>query len=248
MDNRKKLAAHLSATDQKKLKVYAVAIRKEAKRTIAGAVKIGKWLAACKDLAGHGHWGSWLEREFGLSESAALRFMQVADMVKSKSVKLTDLARLPLAATYQLAKPSTPQSARDAIIADAVKGKQITVAVVRETIQQRTFAPHYLQEPQPQEPRQITVVAKLAPGQPAPPERGRIMSTDDLVAVHTSELGRWLTESARAIPRRWSRGHDEDDDPDLAAAVAKLTPDQQTTMAKIINFVERLAAVRRKPN
>jgi len=58
----------------------------------------------------------WLDREFGWKERTAQNFIQVFEA--SKSVNFTDLD-LPVSSLYLLAAPSTPETARDAVLASA---------------------------------------------------------------------------------------------------------------------------------
>src|SRR5262249_51951563 len=50
---------------------HADAIRQLGKRVVSDVVEIGRRLTEAKEIAGHGNWLSWLEREFGWSPSTA---------------------------------------------------------------------------------------------------------------------------------------------------------------------------------
>ena len=54
----------------------------------------------------------WIEAEFGMSQSTARKIMAVANAYEGKTVMITDL---PIAALYELAAPSTPQSVREQV-------------------------------------------------------------------------------------------------------------------------------------
>lgn len=110
---------------------HAAEIRKLGKRVVSDVIEIGKILGEAKRIAGHGNFGPWLKREFDWTEMTATRFMNVYEM--SKSNNLLDLD-LPVSSLYLLAAPSTPQEARDIIIARAEGGEQIPVAEVKDTI------------------------------------------------------------------------------------------------------------------
>jgi hypothetical protein len=100
---------------------HAAAIRRLDKRTIETIVETGKHLIAAKELAGHGHWLSWLRQDLGwASESSALRYMNVARL--NESVRLTDLS-IDLTALYRLASPSTPPEVVEHVVA---LGRRIT--------------------------------------------------------------------------------------------------------------------------
>ena len=55
----------------------------------------GHRLFARKKALGHGNWLPWLEREFGWSDSTALRYMQAHQFATDKSVTVTDLSLKP---------------------------------------------------------------------------------------------------------------------------------------------------------
>ena len=53
-------------------------IHGQIKRTAEGVIKIGQNLIAIKEYLRHGRFLPWLKASFGMSENAALKFMQVA--------------------------------------------------------------------------------------------------------------------------------------------------------------------------
>lgn len=101
------------------------------RRTAQDIVEIGLKLAEVKARLGHGFFYAWLHAEFEWSESAALKFMQVAE--RFKSVNFTDLQVAP-AALYLLAAPSAPESAREEALLRAEEGEPITHRVAREIV------------------------------------------------------------------------------------------------------------------
>ena len=70
-------------------------IRTLMRRTAQDIVEIGLKLSEVKARLGHGHFYTWLRAEFAWSESAAVKFMQVAE--RFKSVNFTDLNIAPSA-------------------------------------------------------------------------------------------------------------------------------------------------------
>ncbi len=110
---------------------HADVIRKLGKRAIRDVIEIGRRLVDAKRIAGHGNWLPWLEREFGWSDSTALRFMQVHEL--AKSVTVTDLD-IPIRGLYLLAAPSTPDEARDEVIARARSGEALSVDDIRSNV------------------------------------------------------------------------------------------------------------------
>jgi hypothetical protein len=111
---------------------HAAEIRKLGKQTVENVIEIGRRLAECKKLVGHGAWLPWLEREFGWSDRTALNFMRVAELSKSETVSNLNL---PVKALYLLAAPSTPTEARDEIIERVQGGSTITVADTKRAIE-----------------------------------------------------------------------------------------------------------------
>ena len=101
------------------------------RRTAQDIVEIGLKLSEVKARLGHGHFHTWLRAEFEWSESAAVKFMQVAE--RFKSVNFTDLNIAP-SALYLLAAPSAPDSACDEALLRADEGEQITHRMAQEIL------------------------------------------------------------------------------------------------------------------
>jgi hypothetical protein len=110
---------------------HASEIRRLGKRVVADVVEIGRRLAECKRICGHGNWLPFLDREFGWTEQTALNFIRAHDLSKSKN--FLDL-ELPVSALYLLAAPSTPAEAREAVTKRAQAGKQMSVAEVARVV------------------------------------------------------------------------------------------------------------------
>jgi uncharacterized small protein (DUF1192 family) len=115
---------------------HSAVIKALGKRVVADVIEIGARLTECKEICvrnGHGNWLPWLAAEFEWTEQTALNFMRVAEMNKSKTVLDLDL---PMRCLYLLAAPSTPATARDAVLDLAANGEQLTHAKVKEMIAQ----------------------------------------------------------------------------------------------------------------
>src|SRR5271168_2085147 len=110
---------------------HAAVIRALGKRVIGDIIEIGRRLTDAKEKVGHGNWLPWLDREFGWSDSTALRYMQAHQFATDKSVTVTDLS---LKSLYLLAAPSTPEAARDEVIERSEAGEHLTPAQIKETI------------------------------------------------------------------------------------------------------------------
>ena len=85
-------------------------IRVLGKRVTGDVIEIGRLLADCRERCGHGHWGAWLESEFGWSADTAERFIRLNKLAD----QIPQIAEydIPVSGLYQLAAPSTPESAR----------------------------------------------------------------------------------------------------------------------------------------
>jgi hypothetical protein len=91
---------------------HANAIRGLGKRVVADVIEIGRRLADCKELCGHGNWLPWLKREFGWSEDTAERFIQVSTL--SHQIPQVAEFNLPVSSLYLLAarrRPTKPARA-----------------------------------------------------------------------------------------------------------------------------------------
>lgn len=111
---------------------HAAVIKALGKRVVGDVIEIGARLTECKRIAGHGNWLPWLDREFGWSDETASRFMRVHSMAGQKP-QLVEFD-LPVSSLYALAAPSTPDTARDAVLDLAVNGEKLTHAKVKEMI------------------------------------------------------------------------------------------------------------------
>lgn len=103
-------------------------IKVRMERTVQDIIEIGIDLNKVKVSLGHGNFLRWIEAEFGMSESSAIRFMRVAAMYEAKSVTVTDLTAKAL---YELAAPSTPQEVRDQVEELVLDGEKVTVADIK---------------------------------------------------------------------------------------------------------------------
>jgi Protein of unknown function (DUF3102) len=111
---------------------HAQAIRSLGRRMIADTVEIGRRLAECRRLIRR-DWIAWLDREFGLSDRMALNFIRVHELALARSENFSDLD-LPVSGLYLLARPSTPESARDSIIKRAAAGEVLSLDDIRHEI------------------------------------------------------------------------------------------------------------------
>jgi hypothetical protein len=125
----------LTVKQLNQLAAHAAEIRKRGKRMAEDVVEIGRRLTECKDLAGHGGWLPWLEREFGWKERTAQNFMRVYEM--SESANFADLS-IPVSSLYLLAAPSTPEPARAEVLERAEAGEQLSHQGVKKIVRKHT--------------------------------------------------------------------------------------------------------------
>ena len=115
----------------------ASGVESGAKLTVQGIMEIGKALSAAREVFGQddkafGKWRQgrlpWLER------TASFRFMNVYSKFGPLLLQNATVDLIP-SVLYELAAPSTPESAVVEIISRAQGGEKITVAKTKETIQ-----------------------------------------------------------------------------------------------------------------
>jgi hypothetical protein len=117
---------------------HATEIRRLGKQVVSDVIEIGRLLVESKKLAGHGNWLSWLEREFQWTDDTALNYMRVHELgEKFRTVRDLDI---PMRGLYLLAKPSTPETAKQEAISRAEAGEPMTLNTVKEIVE-RVKAP-----------------------------------------------------------------------------------------------------------
>jgi Protein of unknown function (DUF3102) len=97
-------------------------------------IAIGRLLSDAKGQLVHGMWGDWLRAEFAWSQDTAENFMNVYRVFgegKSEIVSELDVCSL-----YLLAKPSTPQEARDTVAGLIADDTPPALADVRRIIRE----------------------------------------------------------------------------------------------------------------
>lgn len=115
----------------KDLDQHVFEIRKLGQRLVGDVVEIGRRLSECKKIVGRG-WLSWLDRELGLSDEAAYRFIRVAELA-NQTPQVVEL-NLPVSVLYLISAPNTPKSAREEVIERAKAGEQVSVAETQRVI------------------------------------------------------------------------------------------------------------------
>jgi hypothetical protein len=118
---------------------HAAAIRMLGKQTIENAIEIGRRLVDCRDNhLEHGQWLPWLEREFGWSRQHADNLIHFYE-AREKLPNFGNL-NLPLSGLYLLAAPSTPETARNAVLERAKSGEILPVKEVKRVVREHKQA------------------------------------------------------------------------------------------------------------
>jgi hypothetical protein len=118
----------LAKTDAEFLREAADRIRVRMSRTVQDIVEIGRELAKVQERIGHGNFLPWIEREFGMSDQTAYRFIHVATNIGDQ---IPHGVEFQFNVLYALAAPSTPAEVRTEIIERAAAGEIVTAEDVR---------------------------------------------------------------------------------------------------------------------
>lgn len=123
--------ADIAAEDAERLRGAAVQIRSWRKQTIRLMIGTGVNLLAAKEVLGHGRFTAWLQAEFGWSDRTARNYIAAAEAFQDKTEIISDL---PATVVYQLASPSTPASARDAVVSRLREDRHVPLAAIRDIV------------------------------------------------------------------------------------------------------------------
>lgn len=121
-------------TNEKVLVQHAEAIRVLGRRVVQDVIEIGRRLTEAKEIAGHGNWLPWLEREFGWTQQTAFNFMSVYDMAVSSKLPNFGNLNLPISGLYLLAAPSTPVDVREQVLEIAESGEQLSLEQIKQMV------------------------------------------------------------------------------------------------------------------
>lgn len=157
--------SELSADVAEAAQSAARRIRSRLQRAI---VETGRDLIDMKARLGHGHFTAWISAEFGgMSLRTAQAYMSAARTLGDKSATV---AHLPIRTVLNLGAKSTPQAARDQVVARVEAGEVVRAPQVAAIISEAKAA---------ERPACVTYrVASEAPRQPAVPFR--VLSAADL--------------------------------------------------------------------
>ncbi len=134
----------IDATQRNQVQTAAVAIVRSGRKAQDGMIEMGQRLLEVKALLPHGQFSDWCETEFSMSQRTVQRMMAVAEAF-SDAEKRRSVSLFSDSALYLLAAPSTPEAAREEVIAEAqASGSSPTKARVQEIIEQhKPPAPSY---------------------------------------------------------------------------------------------------------
>jgi hypothetical protein len=123
--------ADIAVEDAERLRDAAVQIRSWRKQTIRVMIGTGVNLLAAKEMLGHGRFTTWLQAEFGWSDRTARNYIAAAEAFQDKTEIISDL---PATVVYQLASPSTPASARDAVVSRLLEDRHVPLTAIRDIV------------------------------------------------------------------------------------------------------------------
>lgn len=124
-------------TAKKRLEAVANEIRQYLKQTAQNVFLIGQKLIEARGLLPHGKFEAWAEAETGLTIRTAQRFMSVARRFEGKG---DIMSLLPPTVIYQLASPSTPDSAIDEVLEIIGSGEDVSVALTNGIVADHQLA------------------------------------------------------------------------------------------------------------
>lgn len=136
-------------------------IHKLRQRTCEDVIAIGRLLIEAKAHLEHGEWCEWLRREFAWSRDTAENFIHVADTFGDGNTET--FRRLDVSSLYLLARPSTPQEARDTVAELIADDTPPALADVKRIIREAkgTEEPEPTPQPEPPKARQAALAAQF---------------------------------------------------------------------------------------
>jgi hypothetical protein len=127
----------VSADKAASARAAAERIRGRMQLAAESIIEVGRELIEQKRALGHGNFLPWIAAEFGMSQSTATNWMQVANQYEGKFV---NVANLSISALYALAAPSTPPEVRAEVEERAANGEKVTAAEIEELKKQLAAA------------------------------------------------------------------------------------------------------------
>lgn len=122
--------SRLDSDDRSVIEAATKRLHELERRTGESIIEIGRTLIDVKDRIGHGHFGAWLDEEFGWSDRTARRFMSVAETFD----QIGHGVRFEAKALYALASGNVPAEVREEFVAKAEAGERVTHRDVRQRL------------------------------------------------------------------------------------------------------------------
>jgi Protein of unknown function (DUF3102) len=110
-------------------------IKRLGKQTGQNIIEIGRLLTEVKGRLTHGQFGRWLAAEFKWSDRHARRFMAAHQTFGKTDIMSEFASFLEPTAVYELAAPSTPEPARQEVLAKVERGEKVTTKEVKATVE-----------------------------------------------------------------------------------------------------------------
>ena len=209
--------------DYELLDQSAAQVAKEATTHIKAIVRssyveIGKALISVREALPHGAFGLWLAAEFGWSDRQARSYMTAVEWSEANSEIISVLSPTVV---MQLAAPSTPKSARAAILENAKNGVDVSVKGAKEIIQREKYKARDEAWEQPGAQRR----AKMTPEEVKKEDRSKAAKERRRLRCE-EELRKWKEEQRRKTK----------DAHRLAAIIAPLIADNPEAIALLSNI------------
>jgi len=129
---------------------HAEAIRAAGRRTVENVIEIGRRLTEARELCDHGEWLAWLKEEFSWSRQTADNLINVYEASKSLNFSNLDL---PVSSLYLLARPSTPEAARQEVFDKAESGEPVSYRRTQDIVakHKKPYLPSYTPDAPPRD-------------------------------------------------------------------------------------------------
>jgi hypothetical protein len=103
------------------------------------AIEIGRILKQSKAVLPHGRFGDWCDEALQIDRRLAQAYMNLAEVAGKYGPDR--VGSLPLTVAHRFARPSTPETVRNAVLERACSGRPVTTAVMMELIRQKRPSP-----------------------------------------------------------------------------------------------------------
>ena len=132
IDKYQYLKGVVSDSDLDKISELTGKIKSNMSKASNSILNLGNFLLEAKEILDHGTFGTWLSKEFSLSERTAQRFMKISKHFKTD--KLSDLDT-PARTLYLIASGSLTDSERNEFTDRVVEGEEISHEEVSQAVE-----------------------------------------------------------------------------------------------------------------